>query len=116
MLAHACVRDCCCLNRNNRCPPQDAQHARKRKQSESFAITRETLLETFEGGENDAAVAQFDNPMMFRLRTPGSGELVVEALHPLDQAMWTDSIRKLIRAKAAAHQETLRKANPALMF
>eukprot|EP00750_Incisomonas_marina_P023954 INCI5072.14.p1 GENE.INCI5072.14~~INCI5072.14.p1 ORF type:complete len:365 (+),score=54.61 INCI5072.14:871-1965(+) len=92
---------------------KDAHHARKRKQSESFAITRETTLTSV---DSDESTARQDKTMMFRLGTPGSGELVVEALHPLDMSLWTDSIRKLIQAKVAAHEETLRQANPALMF
>ncbi len=103
---------------------QTASEARKRKAADGFEITRETRVEEF--ADDDAASTPGDSGfdvgtndesccLVLRLTTPGAGELLVQASHPLDCALWADSIRKVVKSKADAHRETMQRANPSLV-
>ena len=101
---------------------QDPHDARRRKSDDSFPVTRETVLTTDRGDGTDAGQPQQqlqqsegEASMVFRLETEGYGQLVVEALHPLDFTLWVDSLRKMIQAKEDAYREVLRKANPSMV-
>jgi hypothetical protein len=98
---------------------QTASEARKRKAADGFEITRETRVEEFADDGAPPGDRGFDDTndesVVLRLTTPGTGELLVQASHPRDWTVWADAIRKVVKSKADAHKDMLRRANPSLV-
>lgn len=95
---------------------QDASDARKRKESDSFSITRRTTVSTDFDDDGGPVARSGLEDMRIRLSNSETDELIVTALHPLDFALWTDSLQKVVESKKEAFEAAARKANPSLMF